>query len=569
MIKYVDSFNYKEFFVVIYEFAEGECLFDHWNFDRYKKTKEITPLMKFKSLPIEKRLNVVEKLFSFFETFIEYGYVAVDFYDSSIMYDFKNDVVTFCDIDLFRKLPTIDDLGKDYFGTKRLKAPEEKYEFKITGKEKMKNRPIIIGAGPAGLFSAYMLAKHGYKPLILERGEKVENRVKTVEKFWKEGILNKNSNVQFGEGGAGTFSDGKLNTLVKDKFYRNKKVLEIFVNMGAPEEILYINKPHIGTDLLRDVIINLRNEIIKMGGEIRYNSCLTNVEIQNSSIKSIEINNSEKIDTEVLILAIGHSARDTFRLLKEKGLFMESKPFAVGVRVQHSQEKINYAQYGNAKNLLPPASYKLTYHASNGRGVYSFCMCPGGFVVNASSEEKRLAINGMSNFDRDEKNANSAIVVTVSPEDFENKIFGGLEFQEKLEEKTYKLGNGKIPIQTLKDFFENKKSMEINELKPVIKGNYELSNLQEILPEFMIDALKEAFKNFDKKIKGFADDDTILAAIETRTSSPVRIVRNLEGESNIKGIYPAGEGAGYAGGIMSAAMDGIKTAENIAKIYLR
>ena len=450
-----------------------------------------------------------------------------------------------------------------------LKAPEEKYEFKITGKEKMKNRPIIIGAGPAGLFSAYMLAKHGYKPLILERGERVENRVKTVEKFWKEGILNKNSNVQFGEGGAGTFSDGKLNTLVRDKFYRNKKVLEIFVNMGAPEEILYINKPHIGTDLLRDVIINLRNKIIKMGGEIRYDSCLTNVEIQNSSIKSIEINNSEKIDTEVLILAIGHSARDTFRLLKEKGVFMEPKPFAVGVRVQHSQEKINYAQYGNAKNLLPPASYKLTYHASNGRGVYSFCMCPGGFVVNASSEEKRLAINGMSNFDRDEKNANSAIVVTVSPEDFENKIFGGLEFQEKLEEKTYKLGNGKIPIQTLKDFFENKKSMEINELKPVIKGNYELSNLQEILPEFMIDALKEAFKNFDKKIKGFADDDTILAAIETRTSSPVRIVRNLEGESNIKGIYPAGEGAGYAGGIMSAAMDGIKTAENIAKIYLR
>ena len=304
-----------------------------------------------------------------------------------------------------------------------------------------------------------------------------------------------------------------------------------------------------------------------MGGEIKYNSCLTDIEIQNSSIKSIEINNSQKIDTEVLILAIGHSARDTFRLLKEKGVFMESKPFSVGVRVQHSQEKINYAQYGNAKNLLPPASYKLTYHASNGRGVYSFCMCPGGFVVNASSEEKRLAINGMSNFDRDEKNANSAIVVTVSPEDFENKIFGGLEFQEKLEEKTYKLGNGKIPIQTLKDFFENKKSMEINGLKPVIKGKYELSNLQEILPEFMIDALKEAFRNFDKKIKGFADDDTILAAIETRTSSPVRIVRNLEGESNIKGIYPAGEGAGYAGGIMSAAMDGLKTAENIAKIY--
>lgn len=471
-----------------------------------------------------------------------------------IMYSYEIDVEVENENEILKKIKS-----KDI-----LKAPEEKYEFKITGKEKMKNRPIIIGAGPAGLFSAYMLAKHGYKPLILERGEKVENRVKTVEKFWKEGILNKNSNVQFGEGGAGTFSDGKLNTLVKDKFYRNRKVLEIFTKMGAPEEILYINKPHIGTDLLRDVIINLRNEIIKMGGEIKYNSCLTDIEIQNSSIKSIEINNSQKIDTEVLILAIGHSARDTFRLLKEKGIFMESKPFAVGVRVQHSQEKINYAQYGNAKNSLPPASYKLTYHASNGRGVYSFCMCPGGFVVNASSENKRLAINGMSNHARNTENANSAIVVTVTPSDFGDNLFGGLEFQEKLEEKAFVVGNGKIPVQTLKSFYENRLDEDWENTKPVFKGECQFANLNEILPEFVADSLKEAFVNFDRKINGFASDDTILAAIETRTSSPVRIIRNDDGQSDIIGIYPAGEGAGYAGGIMSAAMDGLKVAEKIA-----
>ena len=480
----------------------------------------------------------------------------------------KSKIVYCYEIDVeFRNIEDEENILKKNKSKDIFKTEKEEYQFKITGKEPIKNRPVIVGAGPAGLFSAYMLASYGYRPLVIERGEQIEKRVETVQKFWDTGILNPESNVQFGEGGAGTFSDGKLNTLVKDREHRKQKVLEIFVKMGAPEEILYLSKPHIGTDLLRNVIINLRNEIINLGGEIRYNTRLTDINIENGQVKNVQVNNREIIETDVLILAIGHSARDTFKMLNKRQITMEQKPFAVGVRVQHPQDVINEAQYGKFKEFLRPASYKLTYHASNGRGVYSFCMCPGGFVVNASSEEKRLAINGMSNFDRDEKNANSAIVVTVSPEDFENKIFGGLEFQEKLEEKTYKLGNGKIPIQTLKDFFENKKSMEINGLKPVIKGKYELSNLQEILPEFMIDALKEAFRNFDKKIKGFADDDTILAAIETRTSSPVRIVRNLEGESNIKGIYPAGEGAGYAGGIMSAAMDGLKTAENIAKIY--
>lgn len=452
--------------------------------------------------------------------------------------------------------------SKDIF-----EASNTQYEFKITGKQKMKNRPVIVGSGPAGLFCGYMLASYGYKPIIIERGEQIEKRVKTVETFWKEGNLNKESNVQFGEGGAGTFSDGKLNTLVKDKMGRNKKVLEMFVEAGAPNEILYLNKPHIGTDLLRNVIINLRNKIINMGGDIRYNSCLTNIEIQDSHIKSIEINNNEKIETEVLILAIGHSARDTFRMLNKNKIKMEPKPFAVGVRVQHPQEKINYSQYGNFRDMLPPATYKLTYHSSNGRGVYSFCMCPGGYVVNASSEDRRLAINGMSNHSRDSKNANSAIVVTVIPNDFNGNLFGGLEFQEKLEEKTYEIGKGKIPIQTLKDFMENKKTEKIGSVELEMKGDYSLANLNEILPDYIAESLKEAFINFDKKIKGFANGDTILAAIETRTSSPVRILRDELGQSNIKGIYPAGEGAGYAGGIMSAAMDGLKVAESIAKIY--
>lgn len=452
--------------------------------------------------------------------------------------------------------------SKDIF-----EASNTQYEFKITGKQKMKNRPVIVGSGPAGLFCGYMLASYGYKPIIIERGEQIEKRVKTVETFWKEGNLNKESNVQFGEGGAGTFSDGKLNTLVKDKMGRNKKVLEMFVEAGAPNEILYLNKPHIGTDLLRNVIINLRNKIINMGGDIRYNSCLTNIEIQDSHIKSIEINNNEKIETEVLILAIGHSARDTFRMLNKNEIKMEPKPFAVGVRVQHPQEKINYSQYGNFKDILPPATYKLTYHSSNGRGVYSFCMCPGGYVVNASSEDRRLAINGMSNHSRDSKNANSAIVVTVTPNDFNGNLFGGLEFQEKLEEKTYEIGKGKIPIQTLKDFMENKKTEKIGSVELEMKGDYSLANLNEILPDYIAESLKEAFINFDKKIKGFADGDAILAAIETRTSSPVRILRDELGQSNIKGIYPAGEGAGYAGGIMSAAMDGLKVAESIAKLY--
>ena len=445
-------------------------------------------------------------------------------------------------------------------------TPDETYEFKITGKKKMKNRPIIIGSGPAGLFAGYMLAKNGYKPIIIERGEKIEERIKTVDKFWKNGILNPNSNVQFGEGGAGTFSDGKLNTSVKDKMHIGKEILKIFVKNGAPKEILYINKPHIGTDILRKVIINIRNEIINYGGTFKYNSIFNDFKINDNKIQSIKVND-EIIDTENLILAIGHSSRDTFEMLYNKKINMKAKPFAIGIRIQHPQKLIDKNQYGIENNSLPKASYKLTYKASNGRGVYSFCMCPGGFVVNSSSENKRLVINGMSNHSRNEENANSAIVVTITPDDFGKKPLDGIEYQRKLEEITYKEGKGKIPVQLFKDFKENKTTTKFGNINPVFKGKYTFANLNNIFPQYISNSLIEGINHFDKKIKGFSGDDVILAAIESRTSSPIKIERDDNYESNIKGIYPCGEGAGYAGGIMTAAMDGIKIAEAIAKIY--
>lgn len=449
-----------------------------------------------------------------------------------------------------------------------LKTPSEEYKLPITGNKSLNNRPVIIGAGPAGLFCAYILAENGYKPLIIERGEKIEERVRTVENFWQTGKLNPNSNVQFGEGGAGTFSDGKLNTLVKDPFNRQKKVLKTFVECHAPKEILYLNKPHIGTDLLRKVIINLRNKIISMGGEFIYNTTLTNIIIKDNKLKEIEVNNHRLIPTDVLVLAIGHSARDTFEMLYKKNILMKPKPFAVGLRIEHPQTMINKNQYGlESSQILPNASYKLTYNTKDNRGVYTFCMCPGGYVVNSSSEKNHLAINGMSNYKRDTKNANSAVIVTVGPKDFGTSPLAGLTFQRSLEEKAYLLGQGKIPVQTYKDFKNNQKTTSLKEITPITKGAYSLSNLREILPSYLTDALIEGIDYFDTKIKGFSRDDAILSAIESRTSSPLRIERDNLGVSSIKGIYPCGEGAGYAGGITSSAMDGILQAENIAKTY--
>lgn len=447
-------------------------------------------------------------------------------------------------------------------------TPNEEYKFNITGLEVLKNRPIIVGSGPAGLFCAYLLASNGYKPIVIERGKDVDSRLEDVEKFWKTGRLNTNSNVQFGEGGAGTFSDGKLNTLVKDQFHRQKKIFEIFVECGAPEEILYVNKPHIGTDILSKVVKNIRKKIISMGGEFRFNSCLTNIICEDGLLKGIEINKQEIIDTEVLILAIGHSARDTFQILYKNKLNMNSKPFAVGIRIQHSQKIINKSQYGlEIHPLLKAASYKLTHKASTGRGVYTFCMCPGGYVVKASSEDNMLAINGMSNHKRDTENANSAIIVTISPEDYGDHPLAGIEFQRNLEKKAFIEGKGKIPVQLYGDFKLNKISTNYETINPIFKGEYTFGNLQNIFPKVIVDSLIEGIEAFDKKIHGFASDDSILAGVESRTSSPIRIERDDNCESNIKGIYPCGEGAGYAGGITSAAMDGVLVAECIAKKY--
>lgn len=458
------------------------------------------------------------------------------------------------------------------------KSNEVKYVFpnlkdgeELANRQKLTHRPVIIGTGPAGLFCGLMLAREGYRPIILERGECVEKRQKSVEAFWKGGKLNINSNVQFGEGGAGTFSDGKLNTLVKDVSGRNKAVLELFCEAGAPEEITYINKPHIGTDILCDVVHNMRKEIDAHGGEVRFESQVTDFVVEKDKIKAVVINENDRLDTDVVVLAIGHSARDTFKTLYELGTDMEQKAFAVGVRIQHPQQMINISQYGgDYPDCLPAADYKLTYQASNDRGVYSFCMCPGGFVVNASSEEGRLAINGMSYSDRAGENANSALIVTVKPEDFESgHPLAGVEFQRRLEEKAFNAANGRIPTQYVGDFLNTGIEAENVKVTPQFKGEYaENADLRAVLPSFICDALAESLGFFGQKIKGFDRGDAILAAVESRTSSPVRINRDESFESNIKGLYPCGEGAGYAGGITSAAMDGLKIAEAIAKKYM-
>lgn len=452
------------------------------------------------------------------------------------------------------------------------------YQIPKSGSNPLGTRPVVVGTGPAGLFCGLMLARSGYKPLIIERGLDVEERVQAVEHFWKTNELNPKSNVQFGEGGAGTFSDGKLNTLIKDEYGRNKKVLEIFVEHGAPSEITYLNKPHIGTDQLRGVVKSMREEIISLGGEVRFQTQLTNFILECNELKAIELNHEEVIPCEVVVLAIGHSARDTFEMLYKRGLELSKKSFAVGLRVEHLQKLISEAMYGRHHESLPTADYKLTHKASNNRGVYSFCMCPGGFVVNSSSEEGRLVVNGMSNYKRDERNANSAIIVTVTPEDFDQDTeltqqFGsdypliGMEFQRKWERKAYEVGKGYVPVQLFGDLLSNKISDKIGSTEPNIKGKYQFGNLRECLPAYVIDTIIEGMQAFDKKIAGFGADDVVLSGVETRTSSPIRIHRDEAFECNVKGIYPCGEGAGYAGGITSAAIDGIKVYEALVKKY--
>lgn len=443
------------------------------------------------------------------------------------------------------------------------------YEQEIGRKELDSNKfAVIIGAGPAGLFCALTLIEKGIKTIIIEQGKRVEDRKKDVDKFTKEGILNPLSNVQFGEGGAGTFSDGKLTTNLHNPLCR--KVIHTFIQFGAPKEIEYINKPHIGTDNLINIIKNIRNYIIEKGGEILFEEKVVDIEVEKNKLKSIICENGKKIDTKIAVFAIGHSARDTFEKLYERNVKMEKKNFSVGVRIEHKQEMINKSQYGNKTKLkLPPAEYKLAYHGKD-RDCYTFCMCPGGVVIASSSNGGEVVTNGMSTFSRDGQNANSALLVNITPNDFLGKSpLEGIYFQKELEEKAFNLGgkNYFAPIQRVEDFLNNKKSERIGIVKPTYIPGVTLSNLQEILPEFVTSTLKEALVYFDKKIKGFADPDSILTGVETRSSSPVTIVRNKDTlMSNIYGIYPCGEGAGYAGGIMSAAVDGIKCAQNISKM---
>lgn len=442
------------------------------------------------------------------------------------------------------------------------------YQTIKDGTQPMKHRPVVVGTGPAGIFCALKLAEDGFKPIVIERGEDVDKRVETVNTFWKENKLNNESNVQFGEGGAGTFSDGKLNTLVKDVTGRNTEVLRMFVEHGAPTEILYLNKPHIGTDRLRDVVKTMRNRIIQLGGEVRFETKLTDIQFEKEQVTSIEVNGKETIPCDVLVLAIGHSARDTFEMLYKKQFDIKSKPFAIGVRMEHPQEVISKSQYGDSYTKLPAADYKVTHQTSNGRGVYSFCMCPGGFVVNASSESDRLVVNGMSNYDRDEKNANSAIIVTVNPEDFdEDSPLAGMEFQRKWERLAYEEGKGKVPVQLFGDFEANRPSTKLGSMTPNLKGEYTLGNVRNCLPDYVCESIIEGVHAFDKKIRGFSKVDAIMLGVETRTSSPIKMIRNEALEANIAGVYPCGEGAGYAGGITSAAMDGIKVYEMIVHKY--
>lgn len=444
------------------------------------------------------------------------------------------------------------------------------YKLPENGSGVLKNRPVIIGFGPAGMFCALSLARAGLKPIVIERGEEALNRKKTVEHFWETGELNEASNVSFGEGGAGTFSDGKLNTLVKDDSGRNTEVLRTFVEYGADSDILYVHNPHIGTDRLIDIVTNIRTEIIRLGGEVRFNMCMTDICENAGRLEAVTLSDGSRLDCEVLVLAIGHSSRDTFYMLRDKNVNMQAKSFAVGLRIQHPQRMIDVSQFGPEAEFLSPASYKLAETASNGRGVYSFCMCPGGYVVDASSEDCMKAVNGMSYHNRSSVNANSAIIVSVTPEDFASEdVLGGIEFQRKLESAAYAYGDGNIPVQLLGDYLNRRSTDDYGEVEPVFKGDTAFSRLDECLPDYIHSSIAEVLHLFDRRINGFARYDAILSGVESRTSSPVRILRDEAFNSSIDGIYPCGEGAGYAGGITSAAMDGLKIAEAIIKKYTR
>ena len=454
-------------------------------------------------------------------------------------------------------------------------APDTRYHFVARAPQSLPSRPVVIGMGPAGLFAGLILAQMGFRPLILERGKAVRERTKDTFGLWRQGVLDPESNVQFGEGGAGTFSDGKLYSQIKDPRYLGRKVLEEFVKAGAPEEILYVSHPHIGTFRLVGMVEKMRETIQSLGGEIRFQSRVDDIEIENGKVCGVVLANGEHIATNHLVLAVGHSARDTFEMIHRRGVYIEAKPFSIGFRIEHPQSLIDRARYGsNAGNpQLGAADYKLVHHASNGRSVYSFCMCPGGTVVAATSEAGRVVTNGMSQYSRNERNANSGIVVGITPEDYPGGPLAGIEFQRRWESRAFELGGGnyQAPGQLVGDFLAGRPSKKSGAVQPSYTPGVHLTDLSSALPDYAVAAIREALPAFAKQIKGFDLPDAVLTGVETRTSSPLRIRRNdTDLQSiNTQGLYPTGEGAGYAGGILSAAVDGIRVAEAVALSMVR
>jgi len=448
-------------------------------------------------------------------------------------------------------------------------APDTRYQFVAQAPSGLAARPVVIGMGPAGLFAGLILAQMGFRPIILERGKAVRERTKDTFGLWREGKLDPESNVQFGEGGAGTFSDGKLHSQIKDPKHHGKKVLTEFVKAGAPPEILYVSKPHIGTFRLVSMVEKMRETIQGLGGEIRFQSRVADIDIDNGQVRGVILADGERIAAGHVVLAVGHSARDTFQMLYDRGVEIEAKPFSIGFRIEHPQSLIDRCRFGkNAGDpLLGAADYKLVHHCANGRSVYSFCMCPGGQVVAAASEPGCVVTNGMSQYSRNERNANSGIVVDISPADYPGHPLAGIAFQRHWEHRAFELGGGnyQAPAQLVGDFLAGKPSTALGSVLPSYTPGVHLCDLSSALPDYAIEAIREALPAFEKQIKGFSMHDAVLTGVETRTSSPVRITRNEDFQSvNTRGLYPTGEGAGYAGGILSAAVDGIKVAEAVA-----